>query len=359
MLEDKVKRLTRWQRIGIAGLMILGVLGAGGAVFVVSGVYNIAASREHWSLTNVIITILRDRSIAVAASDIEVPQLDDADLYRLGAEHFRTGCTSCHGVPGHLLNPVYTHMLPQPPDLSDAFEDYDAQEVFWIIKNGLKYTGMPAWPGEDRPDEVWSVVAFLARLNREGPEDLAAMDMALPGKAEGGCARCHGDAETAPVSDLVPVLHGQKAEYLARALREYRSGARDSGIMEPLAHALTDDEIERLAGYYAGLPQLSHADEVNPERAARGREIASTGIPERDVPACESCHGGSNSNVPSLEGQPQDYLATQLRLWTEPPSRTAPPYGSLMAEIGRRLAADDIDAVSAYFASTARRGDRP
>jgi len=73
----KVRQLTRWQRIGVASLFVAGALFLGGIVFILSGIYNIGAAREHWSITNFIITILRDRSISVASNGVEVPNLND------------------------------------------------------------------------------------------------------------------------------------------------------------------------------------------------------------------------------------------------------------------------------------------
>ena len=64
-------------------------------------------------------------------------------------------------APDH---PTAREMLPPPPDLSKAAPQWKERELFWIVKNGLKYTGMPAWPSRQRDDEVWAVVAFLRRL---------------------------------------------------------------------------------------------------------------------------------------------------------------------------------------------------
>ncbi|MHA6298324.1 c-type cytochrome [Devosia sp. CAU 1758] len=350
----KVRQLTRWQRIGFASLLVVGAMVIGGVVFVLSGIYNIGASREHWSFTNFVITILRDRSVSVAASNIDVPDLEDLDLYRLGREHFLGACTSCHGVPGQPLNPIYANMLPQPPDLTGAFEDYGAREVFWIIDHGLKYTGMPAWPGDDRPDEVWSMVAYLKRLNEEGPQDEAAFaETAENARKLDTCGRCHGDAGTEPVSTLVPRLDGLPEAYLVRALEEYRDGLRASGFMAPIAHDMGDDEIADMAAYYAGLTAGGIGGRADPALVARGLEIAAGGISEQDVPACASCHNGSDPQVPPLAGQSARYMETQLKVWRNGDYRSGSAYGRLMAFIAKRLDAQDAEAVSAYYESLA------
>ncbi|GHA38728.1 cytochrome c [Devosia pacifica] len=356
----KVRQLTRWQRIGVASLFVAGALFLGGIVFILSGIYNIGAAREHWSATNFIITILRDRSISVASNGVEVPNLNDSDLYLLGAQLYDGGCNTCHGVPGRQLNPVYRNMLPQPPDLSGAFSDYSARELFWIVNNGLKYTGMPAWPGEGRSDEVWSVVAHLAKLHELGPDNEPRQEPTLPvGKDIAGlgtlplenCVRCHGDGKTGTVSALVPQLQNLSLPYLVRALEEYRAGTRSSGIMEPIAYEMTDAEIERLTRYYADLPSVQSPAAASPALLERGREIAEQGIPEQDLPRCSSCHNGTDPQIPRLENQSARYLDNQLNLWRETSYRDTLPYGSLMANIGKRMTQDDARAVSAWYAS--------
>lgn len=356
----KVRQLTRWQRIGVASLFVIAAMVIGGVVFVLSGIYNIGASRDHWSFTNFIITILRDRSISVASNGIEVPELEDPDLYQLGQQHFLGACTSCHGIPGQPSNPIYSNMLPQPPDLTGAFEGYDARQVFWIVDHGLKYTGMPAWPGADRPDEVWSVVAYLKRLNGEGPPDQTAFsEEAEEARTFDTCVRCHGDADAAPVSALVPRLGGLSEAYLARTLEEYRNGQRASGFMAPIAHDMSDAEIADIAAYYAGLPAAGRSSAADPALVTEGRDIADSGVAEQDVPACTSCHNGSDPQVPSLAGQSARYLETQLKIWRNSGYRSGSAQGRLMAFIATRLSAADAEAVSAYYQSLAPMESSP
>jgi cytochrome c553 len=80
---------------------------------------------------------------------------------------------------------------------------------------------------------------------------------AVPPAAAERCTACHGPAGAQPVTKLTPRLAGQKAPYLAQALREYRDGVRKHAIMQPHAQDLNDDEIAALSNYFAGLPGLS------------------------------------------------------------------------------------------------------
>ena len=363
--DSKVARLTRWQRIGFASLLVVGAFVLSAVVFILSGVYNIGASRQHWSVTNTLLTIVRDRSISVAANGIDVPDLTDPDLVSLGRQHFRGGCSSCHGMPGEQNNPIYQNMLPSPPDLVGAFEDYSAAEVFWIVYNGLKFTGMPAWPGQDRTDEVWSLVAYLRQVNaeqgdRSGLDDSVAVPPRVDATGLGqlpleNCVRCHGDGDTAPISSLVPSLNGLTQAYLERALREYRIEIRASGIMEPIAHELTETELVELSRYYAELEPVLIRALAPAETLLLGEEIAHEGLAEYDVPACTSCHNGARPQIPQLAGQAARYMATQLDLWRNKNYRDDTDHGSLMARIARRLSADQARAVSEYYATLPRQ----
>ena len=107
-------------------------------------------------------------------------------------------------------------------------------ELFWIVKHGLKYTGMPGWIAPERDDEIWAVVAFLKRLptlNADSYRDLALGSVRVSERtgselatmeshpeAFSACARCHGSEGQLPMSDLVPVLHGQPVDYLLSAI---------------------------------------------------------------------------------------------------------------------------------------------
>lgn len=355
---DMVRALTRWQRLGLATLFVVGVFVVGAAVFVWTGYYNISAKSKHWDFVTAILETVRDQSIRTRASGIAVPDLDDPAMIALGREHFRGGCASCHGLPDQERNPVAIAMLPDPPDLLYAHGHYDARALFWLIDNGIKYTGMPAWPADDRQDEVWPMVAYLIDLyaRRETPtpvpdstpDGVAVDDFGFHTLPE--CSRCHGDADTPPISALVPELAGQPVEYLARALREYRAGTRPSGYMIPAAYSLTDAEISDLAAYYAQIVPRAAEIEGDAARIARGAEIALRGVPSQDVPACTGCHGNGNPQFPHLAGQSERYLFGQLDLWQRG-GRDLTGHGEIMSVIAERLTPGQIRDVSAYFSS--------
>jgi cytochrome c553 len=262
-------------------------------------------------------------------------------------------------------------MLPSPPDLSVSMRPWKERELFWIVKHGFKYTGMPGWVALEHEDKIWAVVAFLTQLpnlDAEGYRDLALGDVRVEPRsgselatlesnpeAFSACARCHGGEGERPMSNLVPVLHGQPADYLMSALKAYAEGKRRSGIMQPLAADLRDEDIQNLADYYAGLaPPRQEPRPADPALIESGRKLALEGAPEAAIPPCAACHGSPGGGAPHLVGQHAAYMAGQLRLLRmgHVPATAGAP---LMAPVAQRLSDDQINAVSAYFASVPPR----
>ena len=357
---------------------VLGALAVGGlALFVAamsfawSGLGDIAASQGHWLFVQRFLEFGMRHAVARHAMGIEAPNLEDPNLIRLGAAHFHRGCAFCHGAPGISVNPIAKHMLPSPPDLAVAMRPWKERELFWIVKNGFKYTGMPGWVAIEREDEIWAVVAFLRRLpnlSAEGYRDLALGQVRLSPqsgaelatmesnpRAASACARCHGSEGQAPMSTLVPVLHGQPLDYLLSALSNYAEGKRRSGIMQPLAADLRIEDMRQLASFYAGLaPPPIESKNVDAALVERGQRLASEGAPARSVPPCATCH--SNSAYPRLAGQNAAYISSQLRLWKKG-YRLGTESAAMMSLIAQRLSDDEVDAVAAYYTQLQPKAD--
>lgn len=168
-------------------LGLLALIIAGKAVFIWSGAYNIAADEPHWPLTERVMDTVRDRSVAVRASSVVAPDLDDEPLIRAGAGNYEAMCAGCHLKPGLEATEQSKGLYPAPPDLIRHPID-DPAVAFWVIKHGIKMSGMPAW-GKSMEDEyIWGMVAFLQQLpdlSRHRYDELV--------EASGG--HQHGDAE--------------------------------------------------------------------------------------------------------------------------------------------------------------------
>lgn len=162
----------------IAKLIVLFLLiVAGAAVFVWQGWFNVAANVPHWDATLMAIEVVRDRSIEVHSRGIKAPALDAAGLNREGARVFDEVCRYCHGAPGVPSAVFAQGLYPAPANLvSDEFQkDFNPAEVFWVVKNGLKMTGMPAFGSFYEDGELWGAVAFVRRLPKVGPEEYRSM----------------------------------------------------------------------------------------------------------------------------------------------------------------------------------------
>jgi cytochrome c553 len=361
--------LASWLRAAGA-VLALGAAGLFGALLLAwAGLYSVAASKGHWAVFELFLRFGMENSVKTHAPSGPAPDLRDEHLIRLGAGHFHAGCAFCHGSPGKAVGAAALRMLPPPPELGDKVGQWSDQELFWIVRHGIKYTGMPAWPAQGRDDEVWAVVAFLRKLPELDAHSYAALALGEvePEQASAreivsgedrvdtieACARCHG-LERAPLSELVPVLHGQPASMLETALKAYRSHERDSGIMQVATAELDDATIGELAAFYARLPApagQAAQPQADPAALERGAVLAAQGDAGGRIPACLSCHGDAGLPAyPRLSGQSARYLSGQLAAW-QAGLNARTPGGMVMAAIARRLTPQQSADLAAYFAS--------
>ena len=144
-------------------IAVLTVLAGLTAAAVFSGVYDIAADQPHWALTERVLAIARDRSIAARAQAITPPgDLADPQRVLAGAGQYAEMCEGCHLAPGVEDTELRKGLNPEPPEL--ARRRREPREAFWIVKHGIKASGMPAWGATHDDDALWSVVAFLQKL---------------------------------------------------------------------------------------------------------------------------------------------------------------------------------------------------
>lgn len=155
-----------------ATLAVLAVLaGAGGAAFVWSGLYDISATDQHLPPTYWLIEQTMRRSVARRGNDIAVPPLGAPKQLERGLALYRAHCVQCHGAPGVAPEPFSLGMTPLPAPLAQTGREWQAGEIFWVVKYGIKMTGMPAWEFRMSEDDIWSVVALVQRLPYFSPDD--------------------------------------------------------------------------------------------------------------------------------------------------------------------------------------------
>jgi cytochrome c553 len=370
--------MPRWLRYGmpvLGGAVALAIVG--GALFAWSGLYDVAASAGHWPITHDLLHYTMKQSVAFHAPHLKVPPLDDPKLVFRGATHYHTGCAPCHGARGTQASPIERRATPPPPPLYDMARAFSPDQLHWIVKHGIKMTAMPAWPTQQRDDEVWAIVAFLEKL--PGLDQKSYQDLAIgpippsspseqkpgltalaepPPEVGASCARCHG-IDGHGRERAFPNIAGLNLSYILEQLRAFDDGTRPSGFMQPVAANLTDREKQKLAAYFGSLPRADgHGPVANVSDVNLGESIAQFGVSGR-VPGCLSCHSLRPSDlspgVPQLTGQPSDYLTEQLLLFRSG-VRAQTHDDKIMARFAKELTETQIRAVSAYFASLAPQG---
>jgi len=153
------------------------VLGTAGGAFIYSGIYPMGADVPHNKLTYWLLETLRENSVDTASKNIQVPPLDEPDLLLSGGADYNDMCSSCHLKPGRSQSDMSLGLYPTPPNLTHSETDYDhdrtddqgdtrqsARRQFWIIKHGIKASGMPAWGPTHDDQRIWAMVAFLQKL---------------------------------------------------------------------------------------------------------------------------------------------------------------------------------------------------
>lgn len=166
----------------------------------VFGLYNVAGNLQHLQPVHTVLEFALRQSVRANARDIDVPALSAPDTVDRGALCYQQKCMQCHGGPGVAAADFGQAMQPLPGPLIDATQRWHARELYWITRNGLKMTGMPAWEHRMSERDLWSVVAFLQELPQLSPEQFAFRLGAHTAKAERcemseAASRSLGDAE--------------------------------------------------------------------------------------------------------------------------------------------------------------------
>jgi len=362
--------VVRHPWLALAGAAVL--VAVGGFGIAASGLIPITASSGHWAATEWFLHFTMRRSVVTHALMAPSPpdDLDASHMSLRGAGHFETGCRPCHGAPGDALPPIPHAMTPHPPELAPRMHTWRPRELFYLVKHGVKFTGMPAWPEQARDDEVWAMVGFLRRLPQLTPDEYqdlvrgggsppAALStgtsgvIAAPDVVVNVCARCHGLHGEGRGVGAFPKLAGQRLEYMTNAMHAFAEGRRLSGIMAPVALGVPEEARHAALRYYASLPVSAAASAQPAPSRERGQAIALNGVAEQDVPVCATCHmSAANGAYPTLSGQYPEYLAQQLRLLRQR-QRGGSEFVSLMHGFVDRLTEQQVEDVAAYFASAA------
>lgn len=164
--------MKRWKRTAALTLVAAGATaGAVGGAVVFFGMYDVTATSPHTTPVHHLLDVALTRAVKMRSADIVPPELDTAERIQNGSRLYRAHCAQCHGGPGVAPQPYALGLNPAPAALVATARTRTAAEVFWVTRQGIKMTGMPAWQYRLTDDEIWDVVAFLRVLPGLSAED--------------------------------------------------------------------------------------------------------------------------------------------------------------------------------------------
>jgi mono/diheme cytochrome c family protein len=194
-MTTRTTAFTSKQRILALGGLTAGIAAVTFGVVVLGGAVSVAATDPHSGPVEWILETTMESSVRAHASDVEVPEhldLHDRELAERAFGHYSVACTPCHGAPG--IDPAPWLVLNPPAEsLAETAARWSDAELYWIVKHGIKMTGMPALGPTHGDDDLWAIAAFVRQLPEMTPEVYSAM-------AERHAAR-HGQGMAAHVPD--------------------------------------------------------------------------------------------------------------------------------------------------------------
>src|SRR5262245_9983208 len=144
------------------------------------GSFDVAADKPHSQPVFWLMDTVRERSVAIRAADINVPgDLADAKRIASGAAQYDEMCSLCHLAPGMKRTEISRGLYPRAPELRRK-RSLTPAEQFWVVKHGLKVTGLPAWGVTHDDKLLWDVVAFLQKLPGLGADQYQALVKSAP-----------------------------------------------------------------------------------------------------------------------------------------------------------------------------------
>ena len=168
--------------LGVLATLILGI-----AVWLsvaYTGIYNVAASDPHADVVRWTLETGMRRSVASRADEVTLPETFSQERIVEGGRHYAESCVQCHGAPGEDPAQWSRGMRPEPPHLVEAATEWSPEEIYWIVENGIRMTGMPAMGGHHSPEDIVALTAFVEALPGLTAEDYQAL--AGPASRHGG-----------------------------------------------------------------------------------------------------------------------------------------------------------------------------
>lgn len=279
-MNDRTKAYPYRRALACSAVTIIAcdvVLIIGLAFIIFGGLYNVAATSQHGSLTAWILHTTALNSIRAHSTDVTVPDLSNRTSIQHGLRLYRTNCVQCHGAPGHASEDFAKGLLPTAPRLQQVGRDWQSREIYWTIAHGIKMTAMPAWEFRMSKQDMWDVVVFVKHLPQLSP---AAYD-AMVAKA--------GSPNIAALARADKEFYPPDASRGKIALAQYACNSchnipgipgSDASVGPPLSGV---GSRQIIAGLLPNTPQNMRVWILAPQKVKPGDAMPDMGVSEEDV----------------------------------------------------------------------------
>lgn len=180
---EQTKGGFSWKAFAAGATVVASAVIAAGLIAMLGG-YNVAASAGHSPVGQWVLDTTMHRSVK-ARADGPAPVSFTEGQVETGFSHYDETCVICHGGPGVEPAEWAQAMTPPPPDLAHAAQHWEAPELFWIVKHGIKMTAMPAFGEHHGDGDLWAIVAFLQTLPELDDDAYRVMQEGAPEHTEG------------------------------------------------------------------------------------------------------------------------------------------------------------------------------
>ncbi len=170
----------------IGGLTVLALLA--GAVYVgfFVPVRGFSAREDPSELEELIARRARALATPAGTKQMKSPYPVTDEALAAARSHWVDHCATCHALDGSGQTSIGQNVYPKAPDMrAAATQDLTDGELYSIIENGIRFTGMPAWGGEHSPEDNWQLIMLIRRLPRLSPEELKEMEKLAAGQGSG------------------------------------------------------------------------------------------------------------------------------------------------------------------------------
>lgn len=186
-------------------IAVLALISLGAVIVARSGAVDVAATADYVPGAEWYFSTLKKSSVAAQArraverGDIQPPAEVGDDMLQHGASHYRSMCVVCHGAPGVPRGEFGQGLKPHPPELGRVAEEWSREEIYWVLDNGIRHTGMPAFGKTHSVEELWGLVAFVEQLEGMTAEEYRQRtNGAAADTGHGHGDRAHAAGEAAP-----------------------------------------------------------------------------------------------------------------------------------------------------------------